>query len=67
MNGGWWGLLILILTLPTMGAGVVIAYLGIADLRKKDHFGWVVLLIGWMIFWLSLLYTVGFIYDNLTP
>lgn len=66
MNAGWWGLLILIITVPSAAAGGVLMYLGVCDIREKDHFGWVAAFAGWMIFWWSVLYSVGFIGDNLT-
>lgn len=66
MNAGWWGLLILIFVIPFMVAGVTLTYLGIADLRRKDHSGWFAIFVGWIAFWWSALYGAAFIYDNLT-
>lgn len=66
MNGGWWGLLILIFAIPAMAAGGALMYMGFRDIRKKDHFGWMPLFLGWMVFWFSALWGAAFIIDNLT-
>jgi hypothetical protein len=67
MNAGWWSLLILPISLPLLAGTIWMIVTGIKDIRRKDSMGWLTLLIGWIGFWWSGIWTIAFIADNFTP